>query len=389
MNSPTFRLLSWILPLACVLMTLFLLTVGLWPFNPFPPNTATWLPERRGVRLSEHSLIFSPGAMLTSGQALPGSFCTLEVQLMTELHDFRNAGTILGFYTPGNPLQFRLMQYNDELLIRKDYKDEHNRLKTIELELEHALVKGQPVAFTITAGVDGATAYRNGVLAGTSPKMKLSCADFSGQLIIGNSPVTENSWRGNLLKVSAYDRSVSDSQVSQHDQLLSTDLSELSQDSLSDHRIAEYAFTEGSGRTIHNSAGSAPDLRMPERFRTLHRQFLIWPWEETRDKLELRDIAINIFGFVPFGFLVFAHLLLIRGNHHALWMTVLAGFAVSLTIEILQTFIPERGSGILDVFTNTLGACLGAWLFQRLGIQNFISGWLLRATLGGPSKVEH
>ena len=374
--------------MACVLLTLGLLTVGLWPFNPFPLNRATWLPGRHGVRLSEHSQIFSPGAMLASAQTLPGSFCSLEVQLMTELHDFRNAGTILGFYTPDNPLQFRLMQYNDELLIRKDYQDEHNRRKTIELELEHALVKGQPVTFTITAGSDGVTAYRNGVLAGNSPKMKLSCADFSGQLIIGNSPVTENSWRGTLLKVSAYDQSLSPLQVSHYYQFHSNDLSELSQDSVSDHRIAEYTFTEGSGRTIHNRAGAAPDLRMPERFRTLHRQFLIWPWEETGDKLELRDIAINVVGFVPFGFLVLAYLRLIRGNPHALLITVLSGFTISLTIEILQTFIPERGSGILDVFTNTFGTYLGAWLFQRPGMQNFILQWRLFTGPQPPSEIE-
>lgn len=372
--------------MACALMTLGLLTVGLWPFNPFPLNTATWLPQQHGVQLREHSLIFTPGPMLTSAGALPDSFCSLEVQLLPELHDSRNGGIILGFYTRDNPLQFRLMQYNDELLIRKDYRDERHRLKTIELELEHALVKGQPVTFTITAGPGGATAYRNGALAGTSPNMRLSCADFSGQLVLGNSPIAEDSWRGSLLNVAVYNQSLTAMQVAHHYQLPSNDPSQFAQDSVSDHKIAEYGFTEGSGKIIHNSAGAAPDLRMPEGFRTLHRQFLIWPWEETSDKLELRDIAINIFGFVPFGSLVFAYFRLTRGSPRALLFTVLSGFAVSFTIEVLQTFIPGRGSGMLDIFTNTFGTFLGAWLFQRFGIHHLISKWLVFA---GPHTPSH
>jgi hypothetical protein len=374
--------------MACVLTAIGLLTVGLWPFNPFPLNRATWLPGHHGVRVSEHSVIFTAGAMLASAQTPSGSLCSLEVQLLPELTDFRNAGTILGFYTPEIPLQFRLMQYHDELLIRKDYKDEKKRLKTIELELEHVLVKDQPVTFTITSGAGGATAYRNGDFAGTSTNMSLSCADFSGQLVIGNSPVTENSWQGSLLNVAVYDQSLTPSQVARHFQIHSNVVPQFPQESVNEPRIAEYAFTEGSGRTIHNSAGAAPDLRMPERFRTLHRQFLIWPWEETDDKLELRDIAINIFGFAPFGLLLFAYLHLIRGSRRALLLTVLSGFAVSLTIEILQTFIPERGSGILDIFTNTFGTYLGAWLFQRLGIHNFISKWRPFTGPHTPSEIE-
>jgi VanZ family protein len=127
--------------------------------------------------------------------------------------------------------------------------------------------------------------------------------------------------------------------------------------------IARYAFAEGSGKVIHNSAGSAPDLYIPAVFRILHKQFLMPPWKESPDKVALRDILINIGGFMPFGFLCFTYLRRHRVNRRAMILTVLAGAAISLTIEILQYFVPARSSDMIDLVTNTLGTYLGVVLF--------------------------
>lgn len=49
---------------------------------------------------------------------------------------------------------------------------------------------------------------------------------------------------------------------------------------------------------------------------------------------------------------------------HSTMVTVLCGAAISLTIEILQEYIPGRDSGLMDVITNTFGTFLGALLFR-------------------------
>jgi hypothetical protein len=374
MNTPKFPLPSWILPTACVFMALGLLSIGLWPFNPYKKNDATWLPSGKGLRFGGHGVSFTPTQVMPQGRTGDDSFCSLRVQVQPAVTSIKITGTILGFYTPEIPLRFRLLQYNNELLIRKDYRDANGRLKMDELELEHAFQNIEPVTFIITSSNSGTAAYRNGEQVGISTHMKMSCADFAGQLVLGDSPVTQVSWQGSMLDLAVYEGALTPQQISRESVQLNQSGSSLAfQMEPSEKVIAHFAFKDGSGKIVRNLVGSAPDLQIPDYFRTVHRQMLVWPWQESSDKLAVVDIAINILGFVPFGLLLSAYLSISHVRKRSILVSVLAGFAVSVTIEVLQAFIPSRGSGLLDIVTNTFGTYLGALLFQWPPIRNIAS----------------
>lgn len=71
----------------------------------------------------------------------------------------------------------------------------------------------------------------------------------------------------------------------------------------------------------------------------------------------LADALLNVAFFVPLGWSLARR----RGR----WTAVALGLGVSLTVEILQIWIPGRFPGLNDVLTNTAGTALGAWLVGR------------------------
>ncbi|HEY6343183.1 MAG TPA: VanZ family protein [Bryobacteraceae bacterium] len=81
------------------------------------------------------------------------------------------------------------------------------------------------------------------------------------------------------------------------------------------------------------------------------------------------------------GFLFCAYFSLGRSPAFAALVTVLTGFAVSLGIEVSQSFLPDRVSDLVDVATNTLGTVAGVLMYR---IPRVSSG-LARLGLLGPS----
>jgi hypothetical protein len=356
------------LPFACILVVSTLFTAGLWPFNPFPRNQVTWLSTGKGLQFGDHGVVFSREPVERLGPTRD-SGCTLAIRVQPDAISRGATGTLISIYTAENTSQFRLTQWRDFLLIRKDYRDTQNHLKTNEVDLEHAFVNPEPVSFTISLSPEGSVAYRNGIRAAGTTRVGLSCADFVGQLVLGDSAAIDNAWRGNILDLAIYDRELTPQEIAS--KYASWNGKQTDQGPGGEqHLVAQYAFNEGSGQAVHGIPGSASDLYIPKIFKVPHKKMLMWPWEESHDKLEIRDIAINIFGFVPFGFVFAAYLTWNRNVSDSMLTTILCGAAISLTIEILQEYIPGRDSGILDIITNTSGSFLGALLFRWAPMQN-------------------
>jgi VanZ family protein len=139
-----------------------------------------------------------------------------------------------------------------------------------------------------------------------------------------------------------------------------------------------YLFNEQQGTRVPNRGKMGPDLIIPQNYFILQPGFLVPFWQEYRaDFAYAKDLAINIFGLVPLGSCFAALFAWLIGAKRTLLYTTLLGFCVSLTIEILQAYMPTRVSGTTDLITNTSGTALGAWLYLNAHVQ----GWFRRLGL--------
>jgi glycopeptide antibiotics resistance protein len=105
-------------------------------------------------------------------------------------------------------------------------------------------------------------------------------------------------------------------------------------------------------------------LYIPERFQIVNHLFLEPPWSEIHtDDYYLKDGLINIAGFIPLGFVLIAYFSLAKAVRRPLLSAVIVGCSISLSIEIIQAYLPTRFSGVTDIVTNTLGTAIGGGLF--------------------------
>ena len=332
------------------------LAAGLVPFRP-PRNVVTWLGNQDGVRFGHYGTIFSPGTFQMPGAPEKAS-SSLEIWLKPGR--LTGSSTLLAFSTPENPSQFSLQRYfSDLVLIRGEESDLH---ATPWVGIHNVFRRIEPVFLTVTSSPHQTAIYVNGVLAGTFPQVRLG-HDFTGQLVLGTSPVMGQVWSGDFRGLAIYPRELTPLQVLSHYQTWTAQgRPELSPD---EPVSALYLFNERAGSVVHDAVPTRIDLYIPSRYSLLHQAFLEPFWKEYKpSRRYVKDIFINIAGLIPLGFVFCGFWSRVHPIKRAALATVALGFAVSLTIEVLQSQLPTRDSGTTDLITNTFGTFLGVVLYR-------------------------
>jgi len=326
-----------------------ILVAGLWPFHA-PLNDVHWSSPARGLIFGKHGSLLST-SQLRRQPPVTGQPCSLEIYLQPRRPDY--AGTILGFYfLDRRDSGFILRQSLNDLKIESRSKSGSRKKLYVD-----AFSAAKPIVISIVSAEKGTSVYLDGALARTSSVVRLSTEDLAGRLVLGNAPSTTDSWSGKLMGLAVYDRELSAVEVSQHVSGWSRSRAPVD----GEGALASYAFDEGAGTRLHSRAHGAPDLFIPERFFVLDEPFLRCPWDEfSPGRNYWEDVAINVFGFVPLGLCFSAYLSRTRTASRALFLAVAIGFTTSLWIEVLQSFLPTRNSGMTDLITNTFGTLLGA-----------------------------
>jgi VanZ like family/Concanavalin A-like lectin/glucanases superfamily len=356
---------------SCLLIWLVLLGFGLWPFDFLPRNQVEWLRERNGIHFAGYGEVYGP----TIGNLNGGSSTahgtdsySIEIWLDVWSKTYPEVTAIFVVDNPATPPNLAIMRSGPDLLVRGRFLDKENGVVTRKLWMDDACLKGEPRFITFTSGPEDSALYLEGVLQKRYP-LVLTNDSLVGRLLLGHSPTGKEAWTGDVFALAIYNRALTAEEVSRHYE----DWQQARIADLANERgiVALYPFNEGSGTVIHNRAGSAPDLILPNHFKLLHANTLSPGLDIHRSNL--RDIVVNIVGFAPFGFFGCAYLRCVRrlGKVQSALTIIALGAITSLAIEFLQAHLPSRDSSLLDVIDNTLGTVLGMILFMCVSALGF------------------
>lgn len=356
----------------CVIAIAALLVATLFPFNPFPNNKVSWLPQASGVRFRWGGVVVSKSPLRLPDTANDG--CALE--LLVRPVTVELSGAILGFYAPGRRRHFEVRQWNDGLLLTHNVSVSHDPTHTIKIDIDHVFHAGRLTQITISSGSSGTTVYVDGQPAGFFPQFKISHSDLAGDVVLGTSWTTEV-WPGELHGVAIYVNELTPSRALSHygEWIAPTNSPDL------DGAVARYAFTEAAGNDVHNEVPSEPGLEIPKSFYVPHKPFLQTPAQEFDVSwVYLGDVMQNVAGFVPLGLVLCSFFAWKRSRWQSVICTTVACGVLSFIIEVLQYYIPQRGSGVTDIITNTLGGALGAILAETWPIRRILEAMRVMPT---------
>ncbi|HLX96652.1 MAG TPA: VanZ family protein [Verrucomicrobiae bacterium] len=340
--------------------------VGLWPFDFRPHNRVHWLGTYPGLHFQPYSIAYDPAPLPAtpgSGTAgTPANF-TVELRVVTHREPANNVFNIVTIHNPRLPLDFVLGQWKQDFLLRATTWQPQPKDTIREVGVYDALPEQAARFITVRGDGTGIDFYMDGAAAGHFSQFILNARALDGQLILGNNASGKTPWTGWLLGFALYNRALNPAEIARHHTLWAR--GQARQLMRVPGLTALYLFDEGRGSQAKDDSGNGHRINIPVIFQPIHRDLLLPPWKDVSyNRPDYSDIAINVLGFLPFGFCFFLYRHA-RKPHRLVanaLLAVLAGITISLTIEIIQAWLPNRTSSMNDFLTDTAGTLLGVAL---------------------------
>jgi VanZ family protein len=351
-----------------MIVSAIMVSAGLWPFHFFQENNVHWIRGGRGLRFAGPGIAF---IRLSSDNTLsplaPGRPLTLEFVVVPEEEPSHSVPQLLTFCdAQGNQL-LAVGQWKSSLIIRSAIPGRHRPGAYSETGASGLLIKQKPRHVIIVSRGSVLAIYAGGKPAKERRDFPLfRRGDASPDLVVvGNSSTGKSPWKGDLLYLAIHDRILSPEEIAER-YSRREDQGTPEKDSGA-VPLMEYTFEDRDGDVARTRAGERFPLSISRSFRPTKRIFLEFPDpKELFTRSNIIDIFVNVFGFLPFGILV-AELLKTkpggRSTFRMIFLLILAGGVFSLCIEIVQGFLPNRSSSLLDVIANVLGTLIGGGLF--------------------------
>ncbi len=348
-----------------LLMVVIILFFGLNPTTWPDKNTTQLLPNADGLHF--HNPGFSYVDSLTSIQKekVENGF---SIVLKFSVGSIQNRGfkPLVVLHDGNDSTQLTISQWERSIIVMNGDDYTYSRREP-RISADNFLEKDIPTCITITTGSAGTYLFSNGLTVQKSDKLHLTIPTDGEplRLVLGNSAYGNHSWEGILYELALYDNQLPPERmhtrcaVAPDDTAIEADTK--------DTLLLHYAFKADSEDAMRDLSGNNASLRIPSRPLALKTSFLAVPWQGfILDQNLIVDIIINFLGFIPFGAALFARFRLSYAdmNIRPIMVTGLLCFFLSLSIELLQGWLPYRTSSMLDLALNTTGGLVGALLFH-------------------------
>jgi VanZ family protein len=256
-----------------------------------------------------------------------------------------------------------LAQSGSDLVVQGYFRSRNSKSEFHQLWMEQACSNSFPVFVTITSSEEGTVL--NWIAGDRFAKQYagLTPMNYVGRVLVGHGATKGAAWSGEVYGLAVYDRAIRTEEIAQHyAQWLAGNPALLGERAL-------YAANDRD-HIVHNRAGGAPDLVIPEQYWPLTPSILEIPRPFRHS--DVLDSIVNILGFIPFGYFVMCYF---RGAAHDVrdpfLRTTIIGLLTTLAIEILQVFLPSRDSSLLDVINNVIGSVAGAFLAAKYACSGY------------------
>jgi hypothetical protein len=247
-------------------------------------------------------------------------------------------------------------QWEDSLVLKLRAS---GKPKPIHFETEGVLKKGEKGCIAIIFNGEKLLLYHNGEIKNEKKTGPLSFANWDGSypLVIGSEATGKFPWKGNIYSIKIFERALLPREI---ERLASPENPQRD----GDIPLIDYSFDAGGSVIKDGGKGEPANLVIPERFKPYKRAFLERPFNLKEIWRNIGDILINLFGFIPLGFLLSGYLNRRSwSGKSAFVVSLIIGASISLTIEVLQAFLPTRDSSMTDLIANTLGAAIGFFVY--------------------------
>ena len=327
-------------------------------------NDVEWATDGTGIEFGEHGLAYTDTFTTQDPDDQIGQGFTIEMALRPSEEADRGFRFIAVVHDGDDSLQLLIAQWRQTIIVMNGDDYDHRR-RTPRLTADVSNGGARPRFLVVKSDARGSAVYLDGesVASRADLTLRLPTDSGPGRLVLGNSVYGNSPWSGKIAGFALYGAALDEGTLENH--LESWRLGDgFAGDSYAAADIA-YQLSGRTGRVAVDRSSRGVDLHFPREQTFIEPKLFDSGIDAGSNR---RDIGLNLFGFIPLGFLLVA--LLADGtqpNRLSTLATALAiGFALSASIELAQAWIPSRSSSLLDLLLNVAGTGVGGVAFVAM-----------------------